>query len=73
MRRQPIFHALRQASPSPTAMRLLNGMDQPFIHVNFYGKLKVTGNQRLGGNPGASRRWRYSWRSNRMAPNVSTT
>ncbi len=32
-------------SPVPTGMTLPNGMDQPFIHVNFYGDPKVTGNR----------------------------
>lgn len=31
-------------SPVPTAMVLANGDEQPFIHVNFYGNIKVTGN-----------------------------
>jgi len=34
-------------SPVPTGLTLPNGKDQPFIHVNFYGKLKVTGDRFL--------------------------
>jgi hypothetical protein len=33
------------ASPVPTGVTLPNGKEQPFIHVNFYGKAKVTGNR----------------------------
>jgi hypothetical protein len=32
-------------SPVPTGVKLPNGNDQPFIHVNFYGNLKLTGNR----------------------------
>ena len=33
------------ASPVPTGVTLPNGKDQPFIHVNFYGNAKLTGNR----------------------------
>jgi len=33
------------ASPVPTGLMLPNGMEQPFIHVNFYGNAAVTGNR----------------------------
>lgn len=33
------------ASPVPTGVILPNGKEQPFIHVNFYGNAKVTGNR----------------------------
>ncbi|NOX74004.1 MAG: hypothetical protein GXP03_10425 [Alphaproteobacteria bacterium] len=32
-------------SPVPTGVKLPNGKDQPFIHVNFYGNAKLEGNQ----------------------------
>jgi len=32
-------------SPVPTGVMLPNGKEQPFIHVNFYGDAKVTGNR----------------------------
>lgn len=31
-------------SPVPTGVTLPNGMEQPFIHVNFYGNARMTGN-----------------------------
>ena len=37
-------------SPVPTGLKLPNGMEQPFIHVNFYGKAKVTGNRFVSGS-----------------------
>lgn len=32
-------------SPVPTGVELPNGVEQPFMHVNFYGNIKMTGNQ----------------------------
>lgn len=32
-------------SPVPTGVILPNGAEQPFMHVNFYGNIKVAGNQ----------------------------
>lgn len=32
-------------SPVPTGVILPNGIEQPFIHVNFYGNIKMAGNQ----------------------------
>jgi hypothetical protein len=32
-------------SPLPTGVILPNGVEQPFIHTNFYGNIKVNGNQ----------------------------
>jgi len=32
-------------SPLPTGVILPNGAEQPFIHTNFYGNIKLTGNQ----------------------------
>lgn len=37
-------------SPVPTGLMLPNGKQQPFIHVNFYGNAKVTGNRFLDGS-----------------------
>ena len=34
-----------QPSPVPTGVMLPNGVEQPFIHVNFYGNAEVTGNR----------------------------
>lgn len=34
-----------QPSPVPTGVDLPNGKQQPFIHVNFYGNAKLTGNR----------------------------
>ncbi len=36
-------------SPLPTGLTLPNGMQQPFVHVNFYGNAQVRGNQFLQG------------------------
>jgi hypothetical protein len=36
-------------SALPTGLTLPNGMQQPFVHVNFYGNAKVRGNQFLQG------------------------
>ena len=33
------------ASPVPTGVTLPNGNEQPFIHVNFYGNLSLSGNR----------------------------
>lgn len=33
------------ASPVPTGVKLPNGKMQPFIHVNFYGNVKLEGNR----------------------------
>jgi hypothetical protein len=33
------------ASPVPTGVMLPNGKEQPFIHVNFYGDIRMTGNR----------------------------
>lgn len=38
------------ASPVPTGVTLPNGKTQPFIHVNFYGKAKLGGNQFYASN-----------------------
>jgi hypothetical protein len=35
-------------SPVPTGVTLPNGKQQPFIHVNFYGNIKVEGDRYLG-------------------------
>ncbi len=32
-------------SPVPTGVILPNGVEQPFIHTNFYGNVQLTGNQ----------------------------
>ncbi len=32
-------------SPLPTGVKLPNGVEQPFIHVNFYGNITTTGNR----------------------------
>jgi hypothetical protein len=32
-------------SPVPTGVTLPNGVEQPFMHVNFYGNIVMTGNQ----------------------------
>jgi hypothetical protein len=37
-------------SPVPTGIKLPNGMERPFIHVNFYGDPKVTGNRFVPGH-----------------------
>lgn len=37
-----------QPSPVPTGVMLPNGAEQPFIHVNFYGNARVTGNRFVG-------------------------
>jgi hypothetical protein len=37
-------------SPVPTGVKLPNGKDQPFIHVNFYGNAKLEGNQFYASN-----------------------
>jgi hypothetical protein len=37
-------------SPVPTGLTLPNGMEQPFVHVNFYGNARVQGNHFLGGS-----------------------
>jgi len=37
-----------QPSPVPTGVMLPNGVEQPFIHVNFYGNADVTGNRFVG-------------------------
>jgi len=33
------------SSPVPTGVMLPNGKEQPFVHVNFYGNAKLTGNR----------------------------
>ncbi len=38
------------ASPVPTGVTLPNGMQQPFIHVNFYGNPSVDGNRFVASN-----------------------
>jgi len=38
------------ASPVPTGVTLPNGKTQPFIHVNFYGDAKLTGNRFFASN-----------------------
>ncbi len=37
-------------SPVPTGVKLPNGKNQPFIHVNFYGNAKLNGNQFVASN-----------------------
>jgi hypothetical protein len=37
-------------SPVPTGVKLPNGKDQPFIHVNFYGNAKLEGNRFYAAN-----------------------
>lgn len=37
-------------SPVPTGLTLPNGKTQPFIHVNFYGNAKLTGNRFFASN-----------------------
>jgi len=38
------------ASPVPTGVMLPNGMEQPFIHVNFYGNATLEGDRFYSAN-----------------------
>ena len=37
-------------SPVPTGLVLPNGMQQPFVHINFYGNIQVRGDRFLAGS-----------------------